>query len=78
MNNKLLTPEEVQRASEQFFSLFNIVRNRMPGNATTEDILKIMETVCNLAYELRAEGENPEFGFDKNETSFDTKTNDVG
>ncbi len=78
MNNKPLTPEEVEKAAEQFFSLFNVVRNRMPGNATTEDTLKIMETVCNLAHKLRAEEEKIKFGFNKNETSSDTETTTVG
>ena len=53
MNNKPLTPEEVQQAVEQFFPLFRIVNSRMPTNATTEDTLKVMETVCNLAHKLR-------------------------
>lgn len=68
MNNKPLTPDEVQKASEQFFPLFEIVRNRMPANATTEDTLKVMETVCGLAHKLRAEEEKIKFGFNKNET----------
>ena len=46
MNSKPLTPDEVQVAAEQFFPLFEIVLNRMPANSTTEDTLKVMETVC--------------------------------
>ena len=71
MNQKPLTPEEVQKAAEQFFPLFDIVRNRMPENATTEDTLKVMETVCGLAQKLRAEEEKTKFGFNKNETATD-------
>jgi len=78
MNNKPLTPEEVQQAAEQFFPLFEIVRNRMPANSTTEDTLKVMETVCGLAQKLRVEEEKIKFGFNKNETSTDTETTDVG
>ena len=78
MNNNPLTPDEVQKAAEQFFPLFDIVRNRMPANATTEDTLKVMETVCGLAQKLRAEEEKIKFGFNKNETKTDTKTTDVG
>ena len=72
MNTNPLTPDEVQKASEQFFPLFDIVRNRMPANATTEDTLKVMETVCGLAQKLRAEEEKIKFGFNKNETETDS------
>ena len=71
MNNKPLTPEEVQQAAEQFFPLFRIV-SRMPTNATTEDTLKVMETVCNLAHKLRAEEEKIKFGFNKNESTIES------
>jgi len=71
MNTNPLTPDEVQKAAEQFFPLFYIVRNRMPANATTEDTLKVMETVCGLAQKLRVEEEKTKFGFNKNETATD-------
>jgi hypothetical protein len=74
MNNKPLTPEEVQVAAEQFFPLFEIVRNRMPESATIEDTLKVMETVCGLAHKLRAEEEKIKFGFNKNETDAESAT----
>jgi len=76
MNPKPLTPDEVQTAAEQFFPLFEIVRDRMPANSTTEDTLKVMETVCGLAHKLRAEEEKIKFGFNKNETN--TESTDVG
>lgn len=78
MNNKPLTPEEVQVAAEQFFPLFEIVRNRMPEGATTEDTLKVMETVCGLAHKLRSEEEKIKFGFNKNGTNTDTESTTVG
>jgi hypothetical protein len=66
MMSKPLTEEEVQIAAEQFFPLFTIVSNRMPANSTTEDTLKVMETVCGLAHKLRAENEAKlAFGFNK-------------
>ena len=67
MNNKPLTVEEVEDAAEQFFPLFDIVRNQMPVEATIEDTLKVMETVCTLAHKLRAqkEMETQPFGFNK-------------
>ena len=74
MNNNPLTPDEVQKAAEQFFPLFDIVRNRMPANATTEDTLKVMETVCGLAQKLRTEEKKTKFGFNKNETNTESTT----
>jgi len=74
MNSKPLTPDEVQVAAEQFFPLFEIVLNRMPANSTTEDTLKVMETVCGLAHKLRAEEEKIKFGFNKNGTDTEPET----
>jgi len=74
MNNKPLTPEEVQVAAEQFFPLFDVVRNRMPENSTTEDTLKVMESVCGLAHKLRVEEEKIKFGFNKNESNGESET----
>ena len=74
MNSKPLTPEEVQKAAEQFFPLFEIVHNRMPDNSSTEDTLKVMESVCGLAHKLRVEEEKIKFGFNKNETNTESKT----
>lgn len=65
MNPKPLTPEEVQKAAEQFFPLFEIVSSRMPEGSKTEDTLKVMETVCALAQKIRLEEEKSEFGFNK-------------
>ena len=76
MNSKPLTPEEVQVAAEQFFPLFEIVSNHMPANSTTEDTLKVMESVCGLAHKLRIEEEKIKFGFNKNET--DAESANVG
>ena len=74
MNSKPLTPEEVQVAAEQFFPLFEIVLNRMPANSTTEDTLKVMESVCGLAHKLRTEEEKIKFGFNKNGTNAESET----
>ena len=73
MNTKPLTPEEVEEAAEQFFPLFDIVHNQMPVEATIEDTLKVMETVCTLAQKLRVlkDAETQPFGFNKNETKTD-------
>jgi hypothetical protein len=73
MNQNPLTPEEVTKAAEQFFPLFDIVRTRMPNGSTTEDTLKVMETVCTLAQKLRLEEEKIKFGFNKNSQTSDTE-----
>jgi hypothetical protein len=67
MKTEPLTPEEVTKAAEQFFPLFDVVRNRMPEGSTTEDTLKVMESICTLAHKLRAEEEKIKFGFNKKE-----------
>ena len=53
--NDPLTVEEMTAASEIFFPLFNEVNNRMPKGASTEDALKVMESVAKLGHKLRAE-----------------------
>lgn len=73
MNQNPLTPEEVTKAAEQFFPLFDIVRARMPDESKTEDTLKVMETVCTLAQKLRLEEEKIKFGFNKNTQVSDTE-----
>lgn len=67
MNKKPLTVEETEVACEQFFPIFDLVRNQMPVEATIEDTLKVMETVCTLAHKIRAEKEMEAlpFGFNK-------------
>ena len=74
MNTKPLTVEEVEEAAEQFFPLFDIVRNQMPVEATIEDTLKVMETVCALAQKLRVEkeAESQPFGFNKKNVGKET------
>jgi len=70
MNKKPLTVEETEVACEQFFPIFDLIRNQMPVEATIEDTLKVMETVCTLAHKIRAEKEMEAlpFGFNKKTT----------
>ena len=72
-----LTLEEVTAASEIFFPLFDAVKTRMPSYASTEDTLKVMESVCQLAQKLRMTNEDDKqgpFGFNKkDETTEDTQ-----
>ena len=55
--NSPLTSEEITEAADIFFPLFNIVDERMPEWATTEDTLKVMENVASLAQKERAKNE---------------------
>ena len=63
-----LTVEEVTKASETFFPLFEVVMSKMPDGSSVEDTLRIMESVCGLAHNLRAtedEDKTGSFGFNK-------------
>ena len=70
MNKKPLTPAEVEKAADKFFPLFDVVRTRMPAESSTEDTLKVMETVCKLAHKNRSDKEAEAFGFLKVEDGF--------
>ncbi len=67
-----LTHEEVADAADIFFPLFNEVHTRMPDGSTTEDTLKVMESVAKLGHKQRADRLLDEksiaFGFNKDET----------
>ena len=70
-----LTLDEVKDASDTFFPLFNEVHSRMPEGSTTEDTLKIMESVAKLGHKRRADKLLDEkslaFGFNKKEDDED-------
>jgi len=69
MNTKPLTIEEVTAATEMFMDRFDVVQSKMPEGSKTEDTLKVMDTVCQLAQKLREEEkkETDPFGFKKEE-----------
>tara|TARA_B100001093_G_C26127468_1_gene717621 strand:+ start:294 stop:539 length:246 start_codon:yes stop_codon:yes gene_type:complete len=66
-----LTLIEVKEAADTFFPLFNEVHSRMPQGSTTEDTLKIMESVAKLGHKTRADKlldeKSAAFGFNKKE-----------
>ncbi len=68
-----LTHEEVAAAADIFFPLFNEVHSRMPESATTEDTLKVMESVAKLGHKTRADKLLDEksiaFGFNKDDNN---------
>jgi len=63
---KLLTLEDYQKAGETFWPKYWYVAKELGGDAKTEDIIKVMEAVGNVALKLRTEEdkEGP-FGFNK-------------
>jgi len=78
--NAPLTSEEITEAADIFFPLFNIVDERMPERASTEDTLKVMESVAKLAQKERVkkreEAAKLKFGFNRNNSTEDTETNE--
>ena len=78
--NALLTSEEITEAADIFFPLVNIVDERMPDKASTEDTLKVMENIAKLAQKerikKREESVKEKFGFNKTtDSDEDTDTN---
>ena len=71
--NDPLTLDEVTEAANVFFPLFNEVHSRMPEGSTTEDTLKVMESVAKLGHKQRADKLLDEksiaFGFNKDDNS---------
>ena len=69
--NDPLTIEEMESAADVFFPLFKVVHSRMPEGSTTEDTLKIMESIAKLGHKFRADKKDEEkaqkFGFNKEE-----------
>ena len=64
-----LTHKKLADAADIFFPLFNEVHSRMPDGSTTEDTLKVMESVAKLGHKQRADKLLDEkslaFGFNK-------------
>ena len=64
-----LTIQEMTEAADIFFPLFRVVHGSMPKDSTTEDALKVMESVAKLGHKLRADKKEEEkkerFGFNK-------------
>ena len=73
--NDPLTVKEMEEAAAIFFPLFRIIHGSMPKDSTTEDALKVMESVSKLAHKQRAEKADKEkelaFGFNKMEDNDD-------
>ena len=69
--NDPLTLEEITSAADTFFPLFEVVHSRMPDGSTTEDTLKVMESVAKLGHKQRADKllneKSMSFGFNKDD-----------
>ena len=73
--NDPLTLDEIKEASDIFFPLFLEVHGRMPSGSTTEDTLRVMESIAKLGHKNRADKADKErelkFGFNKEEETKD-------
>lgn len=58
-----LSVEEVTKARDMFFEVFDVVKARMADDASLDDIMKVMKEVCELGHKLR-KVDDP-FGFNK-------------
>ena len=71
--NAPLTEQEIEKAADYFFPLFDIIISRMPEGSSIEDTLKVMENVARLAQKNRSDDREKEvkekFGFNKLEVS---------
>ena len=64
---KLLTLEDYQEAGETFWPKYWYIAKELGQDAKTEDILKCMEAVGNVALKLAMEKKEGPFGFNKTE-----------
>lgn len=64
---KLLTLEDYEKAGETFWPKYWYVAKELGDGARTEDILKAMEAVGNVALKLALDDKEGPFGFNKKE-----------
>lgn len=61
--DKPLSTEEVCAARDLFFSVYDVVKEKMPEDSSLDDTMKVMKEICELGHQLR-KVEDP-FGFNK-------------
>ena len=61
--DKPLSTEEVRAARDLFFSVYDVVKEKMPEDSSLDDTMKVMKEICELGHQLR-KVEDP-FGFNK-------------
>jgi hypothetical protein len=72
--SKPLTLEEVQEAADIFLPLYQEVRVRLCAineKPSVEDTLKVMDNICKLAQQQRAQTKLDRFGFNKEKENGD-------
>ena len=67
MKPKLLTLEDYQKAGETFWPKYWYVAKELGEGATSEDILKVLESIGTVALRLKMEEKEGPFGFNKKE-----------
>ena len=63
---KLLTLEDYEKAGESFWTKYWYVAKELGENASSEDILKVLESIGTVALRLKMEEKEGPFGFNKN------------
>ena len=64
---KLLTLEDYEKAGETFWPKYWYVAKELGEGATSEDILKVLESIGTVALRLKMEEKEGPFGFNKKE-----------
>ena len=69
---KLLTLDDYKKAGDTFWEKYWYVSKELGEDSKTEDILKVMEALGNIALKLREEDDdNSPFGFNKLKSTAD-------
>ena len=63
---KLLTLDDYKKAGEEFWPKYWYVAKELGENASSEDILKVLESIGTVALRLKMEEKEGPFGFNKN------------
>jgi len=69
---KLLTLDDYIEAGETFWPKYNYVSTTLGPDAKTEDILKVMEALGNVALKMALEKKEGPFGFNKHNDGQET------
>ena len=64
---KTLTLDDYKRAGEEFWPKYWYVAKELGEGATSEDILKVLESIGTVALRLKMEEKEGPFGFNKKE-----------
>ncbi|QPB07885.1 hypothetical protein [Synechococcus phage S-H38] len=62
-----ITVEDYKLVSDEFFQKYNFVRERLSPTASSEDVLKVMESLSGAVMKERIKDKLGPFGFNKKE-----------